>query len=97
MDVVALMAKTEVPVLGNFPKHTSLRICAIAWNYHMVNLTWSFWPTSKHLITWKSLKKNKSEVSSSAFTFHEQTNLQRNVSSVVWNKLFSILLAKRPL
>ena len=63
MDVVALMAKMEVPVLGNFPKHTSLRICAIAWNYHMANLTWSFWPTSKHLLTWKSLKKNESEVS----------------------------------
>ena len=96
MDVVPLMAKTEVPVLCNFPKHSSLRICAIAWNYHMANLTWSFWPTSKHLLTWKSLEKNESEVSG-VFYFSGQTNLQRNVSSVVWNKLFSILLAKRPL
>lgn len=63
MDVVALMAKMEVPVLGNFPKHSSLRICAIAWNYHMANLTWSCWPTSQHLLTSKSLEKNESEVS----------------------------------
>lgn len=63
MDVVALMAKMEVPVLGNFLKHSSLRICAIAWNYHMANLTWSCWPTSQHLLTSKSLEKNESEVS----------------------------------
>ena len=42
---------------------------------------------------WRKTKAKSSE----CFYFSGPTNLQRNVSSVVWNKLFSISLAKRPL
>ena len=89
MDVVALMAKTcsrqfsEALILENL--HNCMELSHGHSGQHpTIYLSGSLW------------RKTKAK-SSECFYFSIQTNFFGNVSLVVWNKLFSISPAKRPL